>query len=75
MALPLDNPHMTRVEIDIREAKVHEFGVPHPSDEEQLEHDHMGEVLRGPYGIIERDYLRLRQEGRQPCGRRRWSDL
>jgi hypothetical protein len=55
MALPLDNPHMRRVEIDIREAQVHEFGVSQPRHEEQFEHDHVGEVLRRPYGIIERD--------------------
>ena len=64
VALPLDNPQVTGMQIDIREAELHEFGIPQPRHEEQFEHDYVGELLRRSHRVIERDSFRLREQGR-----------
>src|SRR5216683_2614614 len=54
-AFPLGHAHLTGVQIDIDGTKLDQFGIAHPGEEQQFEHDGMRELARLPDGLVERD--------------------
>src|SRR5262245_1614218 len=65
--LALGNPELACGQIDVCEVEVHGFGIPDPGEEEQFEHDHMGQLTCLPNGLIEGDQLPYSQNIRSCC--------
>ena len=75
VAFALANPQVTGREIHIREAEPHQFGIAHAREQQQFEHDDMGQLACLPDRLVERHQFGLGQQLGQPLGLPVWLHL